>query len=93
MGSCATLKRSETPIPIHPVTHPMPDPKSNLLFACQFNRSVKVVRSKTDNLTSDAGVIPMRLLMVISTLACRLASVLKDNRSQARITHSLEELV
>ncbi len=35
----------------------------------------------------------MRLLMVISTLACRLASVLKDNRSQARITHSLEELV
>ncbi len=68
MGSCATLKRSETPIPIHPVTHPMQDPKSNLLFACQFNKSVKVVRSKTDNLTSDAGVIPMRLLMVISTL-------------------------
>ncbi len=93
MDSCATLNRLETPIPIHPVTHPMPDPKSNLLFACQFNKSVKVVRSKTDNLTSDAGVIPMRLLMVISTLACRLASVLKDNRSQARITHSLEELV
>ncbi len=93
MDSCATLNRLETPIPIHPVTHPIPDPKSNLLFACQFNKSAKVVRSKTDNLTSDAGVIPMRLLMVISTLACRLTSVLKDNRSQARITHSLEELV
>ncbi len=77
----STLNRLETPIPFHPVTHPMPDPNSNLLFACQFNKSVKVVCSKTDNLTSDTGVIPMRLLMVISTLACRLASVLKDNRS------------
>ncbi len=35
----------------------------------------------------------MRLLMMASSLASRLATVLKDDRAPARITRSLEDLV
>ncbi len=71
----------------------MQGPKPAFLFTCPFNESVKVAASKTDSLTSDAGGIPMRLVMVITGIARRLASVLVDDRHPSRITHSLQELV
>ena len=71
----------------------MQRPKSAFLFTCPFIESVKVAGSKTDSLTSDAGGIPMQLVMVITGIARRLASVLVDDRHPSRITHSLQELV
>ncbi len=62
MGSWLAFQRVEVDIPIHPISRPVQAPESGLMFACQFNKSGRIVHCKADSLTSDAGIIPIGLV-------------------------------
>ncbi len=63
------------------------------VLTAPFNKSVKVTGHHSEKLTSDAGVLLLRSLFMLTGLTARLAAVLSDSRIPGRITHRFDELL
>ena len=63
------------------------------VLTAPFNKSIKVTEHHSEKLTSDAGVILLRSLFMLTGLTARLAAVLTDSRIPGRITHRFDELL
>ena len=71
----------------------MQESQADLSITLPYNASVKVVISADETITSDAGVLPMRVVMDKAGVAERIAAGIKDDRDPDRIQHPLPDLL
>ena len=73
--------------------NPMASNSAGHVLTAPFNKSIKVTGHHSEKLTSDAGVLLLRSLFMLTGLTARLAAVLSDSRIPGRITHRFDELL
>ena len=73
--------------------NPMASNSAGHVLTAPFNKSIKVTGHHSEKLTSDAGVLLLRSLFMLTGLTARLAAILTDSRIPGRITHRFDELL